>query len=62
MPLVYRIFIIISIDIFHINIILVTHLSRSGGMADAPDSKSGSRKGVRVRAPPSVPFEISKST
>jgi hypothetical protein len=29
---------------------------RSGGMADAADSKSAVRKGVRVRVPPSVPF------
>ena len=28
--------------------------SRSGGMADAPDSKSGPRKGVWVQVPPSV--------
>ena len=27
---------------------------RSGGMADAPDSKSGPRKGVWVQVPPSV--------
>jgi hypothetical protein len=31
-------------------------VSRSGGMADAPDSKSGARKGVWVRVPPSVFF------
>lgn len=29
---------------------------RSGGMADALDSKSGIRKGVRVRLPPPVPL------
>ena len=28
--------------------------SRSGGMADAPDSKSGPRKRVWVQVPPSV--------
>ena len=28
---------------------------RSGGMVDAPDSKSGIRKGVRVRVSPSAP-------
>src|SRR5215207_5454801 len=30
---------------------------RSGGMVDAPDSKSGSLRGVRVRVPPPVPPE-----
>lgn len=29
-------------------------MSRSGGMADAPDSKSGPRKRVWVQVPPSV--------
>ena len=29
------------------------HTCRGGGMADAPDSKSGTRKGVRVQVPPS---------
>ena len=29
---------------------------RSGGMADALDSKSGASDGMRVRPPPSAPF------
>ena len=38
----------------HLQAIRVERPSRSGGMADAPDSKSGARKGVRVQVPPSV--------
>ena len=30
------------------------HLAEVAELADAPDSKSGARKGVRVRVPPSV--------
>ena len=31
---------------------------RSGGMADALDSKSGASDGMRVRPPPSAPFSF----
>ena len=34
--------------------------SRGGGMADATDLKSVVRKDVRVRLPPSAPFQISR--
>jgi hypothetical protein len=40
---------------------VVKHLAEVAELADAPDSKSGSRKGVRVRVPPSA-FTVSDAS